>query len=87
VRWNLNVVLVLFPLWPEMVNIFSCVFLPIWTSSFEKVLFHSVAHIYISLLIWGEFRFLSSLYILVISPWSDVYLVNIFPTLWLVSSV
>jgi hypothetical protein len=46
---------------------FMC-FLAIWTSSFEKVLFSSVAHFFIGSLILGEFRFLSSLYILVISP-------------------
>jgi hypothetical protein len=50
---------------------FMC-FLAVWTSSFEKVLFSSVAHFFIGLLIWGEFSFLSSLYILVISPLSDV---------------
>jgi hypothetical protein len=37
----------------------------------EKVLFHSVAHFFIGLLILGEFSFLSSLYILIISPLSD----------------
>jgi hypothetical protein len=43
---------------------FSMCFLAIWISSFEKVLFSS--------LILGEFSFLSSLYILVVSPLSDV---------------
>jgi hypothetical protein len=46
--------------------------LVIWISSFEKVLFSSVAHFLIGSLIFGEFSFLSSLYILVISPLSDV---------------
>jgi hypothetical protein len=46
-------------------------FLAIWTSPFEKVLFSSVAH-FICSLIFGEFSFLSSLYILIISPLSDV---------------
>jgi hypothetical protein len=41
-------------------------------------LFHSVAHFFIGSLILGEFNFLSSLYILVISPLSDVQLANIF---------
>jgi hypothetical protein len=50
---------------------FMC-FLAIWTSSFEKVLFSSVAHFFIGSLIWVEFSFLSSLYILVISSLSDV---------------
>jgi hypothetical protein len=50
---------------------FVC-FLAIWSSSFEKVLFSSVAHFFVGSLILGEFSFLSSLYILVISPLSDV---------------
>jgi hypothetical protein len=61
-----------FPLWSGMVSIFSRVFLAIWTSSFEKVLFSSVAHFFIVSLIWGEFSFVSSLYILVIGPLSNV---------------
>jgi hypothetical protein len=52
-------------------HFFMC-FLAIWTSSFEKVLFSSVAHFFIGLLILGEVSFLSFLYILVISPLSDV---------------
>jgi hypothetical protein len=40
--------------------------------SLEKVLFSSVAHFLIGSLTLGEFSFLSSLYILVISPLSDV---------------
>jgi hypothetical protein len=47
-------------------------FLAIWISSLEKVIFSSVAHFFIGSLILGEFSFLSSLYILVISPLSDV---------------
>jgi hypothetical protein len=35
--------------------------LVIWSSSFEKALFSSVAHFFIRSLILGEFRFLSSL--------------------------
>jgi hypothetical protein len=58
-------------------HFFMC-FLAIWTSSFEKVLFSSVAHFFIGSLILEEFSFLSFLYILVISPLSDVYLANIF---------
>jgi hypothetical protein len=50
---------------------FFHVFLAIWTSSFEKVLFSSVAHFFIGSLIFGEFSFLIYLYILVISPLSD----------------
>jgi hypothetical protein len=51
---------------------FFHVFLAIWTSSFKKVLFSSVAHFFIWSLILGEFSFLSSLYVLVISSLSDV---------------
>jgi hypothetical protein len=47
-------------------------FLAVWTSSFEKALYSSFAHFFIGLLILGEFSFLSSLYILVINPLSDV---------------
>jgi hypothetical protein len=52
-------------------HFFMCV-LAIWTSSFEKVLFCSVSHFFIGALILGEFSFLSSWYILVISPLSAV---------------
>jgi uncharacterized membrane protein len=51
---------------------FFYVFLAIWISFLEKVLFSSVAHFFIGSLIFGEFSFLSSLSILVISPLSDV---------------
>jgi hypothetical protein len=47
-------------------------FLAIWTSSFEKVLFNSIANFLIDSMIFGEFSFLSSLCTLVISPLSDV---------------
>jgi hypothetical protein len=50
---------------------FSMCFLAIWISSLGKVLFSSVSH-FIGSLIFGKFSFLSSLYILVISPLSDV---------------
>jgi hypothetical protein len=53
-------------------------FLAIWISSFEKVLFSSFAYFFIGSLILGELSFLSSLYILVTSPLSDVQLANIF---------
>jgi hypothetical protein len=53
-------------------------FLAIWTFSFEKALFRSFAHFFIGSLIFGEFSFLSSLYILVINPLSDVQPAKIF---------
>jgi hypothetical protein len=52
---------------------FYMCFWPFKISSFEKDLFSSVAHFFIGSLILGEFSFLSSLYILVISLLSDVY--------------
>jgi hypothetical protein len=61
--------------------------LAIWISSFEKVLFSSVAHFFIGSLILGEFSFWSSLYTLVISPLSDVKPANIFSHSVGVSSV
>jgi hypothetical protein len=61
-----------------MMSIFSCVFLAIRISSFEKVLFNSIAHFFIGSLILEEFSFLSSLCILVIHHLSNVLLANIF---------
>jgi hypothetical protein len=72
VRWNLSVVLICISLRARDGEHFSCVFLVIWISSFEKVLFISVAHFHIGSLTFGRFSFLSSLYILIISPLSDV---------------
>jgi hypothetical protein len=59
-RWNLNVVLICIFLIVRDGEHFFMWFLDIWTSSFEKFLFSSVAHFFISSLIFGEFIFLSS---------------------------
>jgi hypothetical protein len=67
VRWNLSVVLICMSFMAKDGEHFFMCFLAIWISSFKKVLFSSVAHFFISSLILGEFCFLNSLYILVIS--------------------
>jgi hypothetical protein len=72
VRWNLNVILICISFLARDGEHFLMCFLAIWTSSFEKVLLSSVAHFFIGSLIWGEFSFLSSLYIMVISPLFNV---------------
>jgi hypothetical protein len=57
VRWNLTVVLICLSFMAkDGEHLFMC-FLAIWISSFEKVLFSSVAHFFIGSLIFGEFRF------------------------------
>jgi hypothetical protein len=71
VKWNLSVVLICISFMARGGEYFFICFLSIWTS-FEKVLFSSVAHFFIASLILGEFSVLSSLYILVISPLSDL---------------
>jgi hypothetical protein len=68
VRWNLSVVLISICFLARDGEYFFISFLAIWTPTFEKVLVNSIAHFFISSLILGEFSFLSSLYILVISP-------------------
>jgi hypothetical protein len=72
VRWNLSVVLICISFMARDGEHFFMCFLAIWISSFEKVLFSSVAHFFIGSLILGRLSFLSSLYILVIGPLSDV---------------
>jgi hypothetical protein len=64
VRQNLSVVLICISFMARDGEHFFMCFLTIWTSSFEKVLFSSVAYFFIVSLIWGEFSFLSSLYVL-----------------------
>jgi hypothetical protein len=64
VRWNLSVVLISIS--------FIRVLFGHLDFSFEKDLFSSVTHFFNGSLIFEEFSFLSSLYILYISPLSDV---------------
>jgi hypothetical protein len=68
VSWNLCVVLICIYFMARDGERFFMCFLVIWISSLEKVLFSSVAHFFFGSLILGDFSFLSSLYILVISP-------------------
>jgi ABC-type multidrug transport system permease subunit len=72
VRWNLSVVLIYIDFITRGGENFFMCFLAICISSLEKVLFSSVAYFFIGSLIFGEFIFLSSLYILVICPLSDI---------------
>jgi hypothetical protein len=72
VRWNLSVVLIFIAFMTRDGKHFFICFLAIWTSSFEEVLFSSVAHFFIGSLIWGELCFLSFLCTPVISPLSYV---------------
>jgi hypothetical protein len=72
VRWSLSVVLICISFLARDDEHFFMCFLAIWISSFEKFLFSSVAHFLIGSLVLGEFSFLSSLNILVISPLPDV---------------
>jgi hypothetical protein len=52
VRWNLSVVLISISFMARDGEHFFMSFLAIWTSSFEKVLFSSVAHSFIGSLIF-----------------------------------
>jgi type IV secretory pathway TrbL component len=58
VRWNLSVVLICNSFLARDGEHFFMCFLAIWTSSGEKVLFSSVAYIFIGSLIFVEFSFL-----------------------------
>jgi hypothetical protein len=53
VRWNLIVILIDISFMARDGEHFFMYFLAIWTSSFEKVLFRSVAHFFIGSLIFG----------------------------------
>jgi hypothetical protein len=57
VRWNLSVVLIYISFMARDGEHFFMCFLAIWMSSFEKVLFSSVAHFFIGSLILGEYSF------------------------------
>jgi hypothetical protein len=57
VKWNLSVVLICLSFMARDSEHFFMCFLAIWISSFEKVLFSSVAHFLIGSLILGEFSF------------------------------
>jgi hypothetical protein len=72
VSWNLSVVLICISFMARDGEHFFMCFFAISISSFQKVLLSSVAHFLIGSLILGEFSFLSSLYILVIRPLSEV---------------
>jgi hypothetical protein len=56
-RWNLTVVLICISFMARDGEHFFMCFLAIWISSFEKVLFSSVAHFFIGSLILGSLVF------------------------------
>jgi hypothetical protein len=56
-RWNLSVVLICVSFMTRDGEQFFIYFFKIWTSSFEKVLFSSVANFFIRSLILGKFKF------------------------------
>jgi hypothetical protein len=72
VKWFLSVVLIFISFMAKDGEYFFHVFFDLWISCIKKVLFHSVAYFFIGSLIWGQLIFLSFLYILFISPLSDV---------------
>jgi hypothetical protein len=78
VRWNLSVVLICISLMIEDIEHFFRFFSAICYSSVENSLFSFVPHSLVGLFDFLESTFLSSLYILDISPLSDLGLVKIF---------
>jgi hypothetical protein len=77
VRWNLSVVLICISLMiKDLEHFFRC-FSAIRYSSVENSLFSSVPHFLMGLFEYLEFSFLSSLYVLDISPLSDLGLVKV----------
>jgi hypothetical protein len=57
VRWSLNVVLICISFMARNGEHFFICVLAIWISSFEKVLFSSLAHCFIGSLIWESLVF------------------------------
>jgi hypothetical protein len=78
VRWNLRVVLIWISLMTKDVELFFRCFLAIQYSSVENSLFSYVPQFLIELFDSQKSNLLSYLYILNISPLSDVGLVKIF---------
>jgi hypothetical protein len=78
VRWNHMIVLICISLMIKDAEHFFRYFSAIWYSSVENSLFSSVPYFLIGLLDFLESSFLSSLYILDISPLSNLGLVKIF---------
>jgi hypothetical protein len=56
-RWNVSVVLICISFMARDGENFFMVFLAIWISSFEKILFSLLSHLFIGSLIFGEFNF------------------------------
>jgi hypothetical protein len=75
--WNLNVVLICISFLAKDVEPIFIWLFAICSSSFENCLFSSFAHFFGGLLFLWEVSVLSSLYILVINPLSDVQLSKI----------
>jgi hypothetical protein len=78
VRWNLRVVLICTSLMTKGVEHFFRCFSAIRYSSVKNSLFSSIPHLLIWLFVFLESNFLSSLYILDISPLSDLGLIKVF---------
>ena len=78
VRWNLRVVLICISLMTKDVEHFLKCLSAILDSSVESSLFRPALHFFIGLFVLLMTNFLSSLYILEISPLSNVGLVKIF---------